>query len=490
VAARYDALPGLRRGEILQATLLQPPGTLSSTRLRWQIEEKSACERLQADLDPVVRQRLLTLPLWTATMRLRPSPTSGQRHALCASRLPGLPSLAPSPRRPAAATIWQELLDRLGDEWTLGALLAHLTGEDIRPALQAALIRHLAAHLDHGLAAWRNPARAQGFFMAWRQSASSDWAWELDEFAWRTPRHRATCRRSAAGDRQRTAALVHRRFALQRLSAATGDGIAGLGRHVPLARSARPGSGRSAGQPGRFSRRARGARTPVCRAVCCAVSGACGSAVQLGGYFIDHPPPSWRSGTRPAVGSCRTRCSTRSAAASGAAGEREVKQVWRTGRISARRRGDARTPAPREPTPKRWPPGRCSSWHKARTDGRELRALGPPGHRAMLGCADSLTADQRGLHLAAGLRTPLSATDPGRACSPIMAAHRRWPARPGAVRFLHGRPRGGQSPPSRRSQPGLRDLRCRRFLRHPDALAGSRRRGADRPLSDRRAPDE
>jgi uncharacterized protein YbcC (UPF0753/DUF2309 family) len=62
-------------------------------------------------------------------------------------------------------------------------LLAHLTGEDPRQPLQATLIRHLAAHLDQGLAAWRNPARAQGFYAAWRQSAGSDWAWELDEFA-------------------------------------------------------------------------------------------------------------------------------------------------------------------------------------------------------------------------------------------------------------------------------------------------------------------
>ncbi|MBL8409201.1 MAG: DUF2309 domain-containing protein [Candidatus Accumulibacter sp.] len=178
-----DALPGLRRGEILQAALLQPPGSISPPRLRWQIEEKSACERLQADLDPLMRQRLLhaaaadghdeaaaVADLWATACALR-GPTARPAVA-CAE-----------PSATAAVTIWQELLDRLGDEWTLGALLAHLTGEDIRLALQASLIRHLAAHLDHGLAAWRNPARAQGFFVAWRRSAGSDWAWELDEFA-------------------------------------------------------------------------------------------------------------------------------------------------------------------------------------------------------------------------------------------------------------------------------------------------------------------
>lgn len=178
-----DALTGLRRGEILQAVLLQPAETISPTRLRWQIEEKSACKRLQADLDPLVRQQLLdaaavdghdeaaaVTDLWAAACALH-GPTA--RPAVACTE----------PLAVTAAAIWQELLDRLGYEWTLGALLAHLTGEDIRPGLQAALIRHLAAHLDHGLAAWRNPARAQGFYMAWRQSTGSDWTWELDEFA-------------------------------------------------------------------------------------------------------------------------------------------------------------------------------------------------------------------------------------------------------------------------------------------------------------------
>ncbi|MBO3717062.1 MAG: DUF2309 family protein [Candidatus Accumulibacter sp.] len=41
----------------------------------------------------------------------------------------------PSPE--AAAVLWQDLLGRLGREWTLGALLAHLTGEDRREVLHA-----------------------------------------------------------------------------------------------------------------------------------------------------------------------------------------------------------------------------------------------------------------------------------------------------------------------------------------------------------------
>ena len=44
------------------------------------------------------------------------------------------------------------------------------------------MIRHLGAHLDQGLAAWRSPLLGQGFYAAWRHSAGSDLAWELDEF--------------------------------------------------------------------------------------------------------------------------------------------------------------------------------------------------------------------------------------------------------------------------------------------------------------------
>ncbi len=168
----------LSRGDVLQATLLYPPPAISAAAWRWQIEEKAAGERLQADLDPRVRQRLLATAavdgcaeraavadLWAAACALRDAPT-----------------------RPAAdpadgAALWRQLLERIGDEWTLSDLLGHLSGEDLRSALQPALIRHLAAHLDQGLAAWQNPARAQGFYAAWRQSAGCDWAWELDEFA-------------------------------------------------------------------------------------------------------------------------------------------------------------------------------------------------------------------------------------------------------------------------------------------------------------------
>lgn len=188
-AARADevlvstAVHDLRRGEVLQAALLCPPVAISPVALRWQFEERAAGERLQPGGDPLLRQRLLAsaaaagrdeaaivADLWAAACALCGPP---------AAAMPDLDGMGPD----AVADLWQQMLDRIGDEWTPGQLLAHLTGEDRCQTLQTNLIRHLAAHLDQDLAAWKNPAQHRGFYAAWRQSAGSDWSWELDEFA-------------------------------------------------------------------------------------------------------------------------------------------------------------------------------------------------------------------------------------------------------------------------------------------------------------------
>jgi hypothetical protein len=88
---------------------------------------------------------------------------------------------AAQPWREAALARWDELCGRVGKTWTWRALLEHLTGEDVLERVRSILQRHLAAHLDLGVAAWRNPARECGFFAAWRASAGFDMAWEMDE---------------------------------------------------------------------------------------------------------------------------------------------------------------------------------------------------------------------------------------------------------------------------------------------------------------------
>lgn len=76
---------------------------------------------------------------------------------------------------------WQALCAEVGGQRTLRSLLEAISGEDVLEKVRTILQRHLAAHLDLGLAPWRNPLRDRGFFAAWRASAGLDMFWELDE---------------------------------------------------------------------------------------------------------------------------------------------------------------------------------------------------------------------------------------------------------------------------------------------------------------------
>jgi uncharacterized protein YbcC (UPF0753/DUF2309 family) len=85
------------------------------------------------------------------------------------------------PWQQQALARWEELCARVSKDWTWRSLLEHLSGEDVLERVRSILQHHLAAHLDLGVAAWRNPAQGQGFFAAWRASAGLDLAWEMDE---------------------------------------------------------------------------------------------------------------------------------------------------------------------------------------------------------------------------------------------------------------------------------------------------------------------
>lgn len=134
------------RRDVIRAGLCTDPEPPSPARLRWLAQEAVA--------DPL----LAACRASTATGAL----SSGDWRATAAARI-------------------DELFSRVGDAWTLRSLLAHLTGEDIFERERGVLQRHLAAHLDLGVAAWRNPARADGFWAAWRASAGIDPGWELDD---------------------------------------------------------------------------------------------------------------------------------------------------------------------------------------------------------------------------------------------------------------------------------------------------------------------
>jgi len=150
-----------------------------------------------ADLDePVLRALSRRDVLLASLLAGREAPDAGhldwlQRETALAddlifghfSRLTvAVPAEAPAPAwQPLVESRWAELCGRVGLSWTWRSLLEHLSGEDVLERVRSILQRHLAAHLDLGVAAWRNPAQGQGFFAAWRASAGFDLAWEMDE---------------------------------------------------------------------------------------------------------------------------------------------------------------------------------------------------------------------------------------------------------------------------------------------------------------------
>ena len=146
---KADVLPGISRQRVLLAVLQLPPAIESDAVRAWKRRE-GAQEATLAEL------------------------------AACRSLLEQ-PGEVSTNWRASACQRWSALCDRVGRDWTLRALLEHLSGEDVFDGVRGILQRHLAAFLDLGVAAWRNPATAQGFFAAWRASAGIDFAWELDD---------------------------------------------------------------------------------------------------------------------------------------------------------------------------------------------------------------------------------------------------------------------------------------------------------------------
>ncbi len=176
-----------------------------------------------------------------------------------------------------------------GATWTLRSLLEHLTGEDVLERVRTMLQRHLAAHLDLGVAAWRNPQRAQGFYAAWRASAGLDMAWELDELpnvrddiAWLPDDPLDVLA-------EELARLVADEASVARLSRTAGAGTARLVGDVPVAR-AQPGAWRRhASRHARLPGRARAARTLLCEDLLRRLTGSPMSFAELHAWFAARP---------------------------------------------------------------------------------------------------------------------------------------------------------------------------------------------------------
>lgn len=140
----------LTRRDVLLASLLNSPETPPASRFDWLARERAV------DADPLYA-------------------------ACCVLSVTADGEDSAADWRELAAVRWAELCERVGAAWTLRSLLEHLSGEDVLERVRTILQRHLAAHLDLGVAAWPNPRQDEGFFAAWRASAGLDMQWELDE---------------------------------------------------------------------------------------------------------------------------------------------------------------------------------------------------------------------------------------------------------------------------------------------------------------------
>lgn len=190
------AAEGVGRRDVLLAGLLHDFMAPSAAAWTWQVEELDVLGRVAPGVSSQARSRLLEGAseadalgrLWQACTAMQAVPAPAPAETL--------------PETPAAdeevGELWQlhvlrkeaearlgELLERMGAGLTLRGLLVRLTGRDVLEEARPYLIRHLASHLDQGLAAWHNPARAQGFYAAWRASAVEDPHFELNDLgAW------------------------------------------------------------------------------------------------------------------------------------------------------------------------------------------------------------------------------------------------------------------------------------------------------------------
>ncbi|MBU0752587.1 MAG: DUF2309 domain-containing protein [Gammaproteobacteria bacterium] len=195
------------RRDVLRVGLVHPLGAVPLARLKWLIEEKQALTRFAADLSAPARARLLAAQgdhgdqgdhgnhgdeaqlvgeLWAACLDafgldhvfdhpeelLELSAREEEGYATSAETHPAFSS--------RAALLWQELAVKVGVSGTVGALLKALTDEDTQDGVRPLLLRHLAGHLDQGLAPWHNPARPLGFYASWRQSVAHDIAWAME----------------------------------------------------------------------------------------------------------------------------------------------------------------------------------------------------------------------------------------------------------------------------------------------------------------------
>ena len=198
------------RSDVLLVSMVRPLKPLTACQLRWETEENGALETIQADVRQEARKRLLAraanngihsqaeavMNLWEACLEvlgldewlLHPeemldmSPEQAEQlldKLLQDEVASGQPVTLKHMHKESVEQLYG-LLDRVGIDLTLSGFIQAVTGKSVMNEMRASLVRHLGNYLDQGMAAWHHRDRAEGFYTAWRRSASSDMSWLLE----------------------------------------------------------------------------------------------------------------------------------------------------------------------------------------------------------------------------------------------------------------------------------------------------------------------
>ncbi len=195
---RYMGEPGAvaTRRDVLLAGLRFDLKPLPDATLNWRIDELAALTRFQNEVPEASRNLLLMGQGGEAAALTALWHGCGDVLDLEKVETAGVVETAgmAEPMTDEAAMLWEkrrikheaerelaDLMDRFGQGLTLRGLLLRLTGRDLLDAQRPYLVRHFAAHLDQGMAAWHNPERPRGFYAAWLESARQDPHFEINE---------------------------------------------------------------------------------------------------------------------------------------------------------------------------------------------------------------------------------------------------------------------------------------------------------------------
>jgi len=209
----------LRYRDVYRIAMVYGIERISTSHLRWSIEELGVLDRVEADVPPTARrgllesikhhqgggrqqipgQEVLIRELWRACLEkfgldeaeFHPEElidlSMQQAERLLgefAAANEGVRGDEPVARRSMleqAQKMLANTLNQVGAKLSLRGLLLELTDEDVLNHVRPLLICHCASFLDEGLAAWHAPNRSSGFYCAWRESMRRDWSLYLSE---------------------------------------------------------------------------------------------------------------------------------------------------------------------------------------------------------------------------------------------------------------------------------------------------------------------